>query len=177
MKITIKLVLFIVLSTLAANAIAKDKEYTINSISIKDNPRRTSYTPGAALDLTGLWIYAITNNGDTIPKSEGYTSNPTEGTVLNKPGIQKIEISFAEKTTSFDIQIRDILIDSIKKIGLPLLEIHADSEPTCEMVSAPQGCWGAGQINANKAKGELTITQKNKTYTKASLTTKRKQRA
>lgn len=53
----------------------------------------------------------------------------------------------------------DELTQSLLDTGLPLLRIDTEGkvEPTCEYVSHPEGCNGAGIKNAVKVPGELTL--------------------
>jgi hypothetical protein len=53
----------------------------------------------------------------------------------------------------------DSLTTSLLNTGLPLVFINTlnKEEPTCEYVSPPEGCWGAGIKNATKVPGSIAI--------------------
>lgn len=55
----------------------------------------------------------------------------------------------------------DDLTKSLLEIGLPLVVINTvkHEEPTCEYVSAPDGCWGSGIMNATKIPGSIAIME------------------
>lgn len=55
----------------------------------------------------------------------------------------------------------DSLTLSLLDTGLPLVVINTinNEEPTCEYVSPPEGCWGAGITNATKVPGSIDIIQ------------------
>lgn len=61
---------------------------------------------------------------------------------------------------SVNTQAYDFDIQSIRNIGLPVVEITTvDGEmPTCEHITHPEGSMGEGITNATKVKGQLCIT-------------------
>lgn len=60
---------------------------------------------GQALDLTGLKLKVMYNNGTEEIVETGYTSSIEDGTIFNNVENKTIEISYKEKTTSFDIDV------------------------------------------------------------------------
>lgn len=51
------------------------------------------------------------------------------------------------------------LYDSLSNMSIPLLDIITENEeePTCEIVSAPEGAWGIGILNATKVPASMKI--------------------
>ena len=78
-----------------------DKEKGLVNIEI-DLPSKVKYTKGEELDLTGLNITAIYNDGTKEQITQGYN---VEGYSSNKVGKQFISISYKEYTKSYEIEI------------------------------------------------------------------------
>ncbi len=75
--------------------------------------------------------------------------------VLKEKGGEKAYVS-----SSFNVKYKcDSLNKSILETGLPLVIIETANHetPTCDYVSPPDGCWGAGIINTTKVPGSLEI--------------------
>ena len=53
----------------------------------------------------------------------------------------------------------DSVITTVLKAGLPVLciETIGHEEPTCDYVSAPEGCWGKSIMNATKVPGRIQL--------------------
>ena len=53
----------------------------------------------------------------------------------------------------------DSVITTVLKAGLPVLRIETigHEEPTCDYVSAPEGCWGKSIMNATKVPGRIQL--------------------
>lgn len=68
----------------------------LESIAITTNPK-TTYEPGAALDLSGMVVTATYNNGKTADVTASCTANPADGTVLSNEGEQAVVISYTER--------------------------------------------------------------------------------
>lgn len=84
-------------------------EAALESITIKSGPERVSYTVGEVLDLTGLVLTAEYSDGTTKDITEGYTTDPAEGTELSTEGTEMISVSYSEggveKSTSFTVVV------------------------------------------------------------------------
>jgi len=82
---------------------------TLESISVKSTPDKTTYTVDETLDLTGLVLEALYSDSTTQDITTGYTADPAEGTVLNTEGEQTITISYTEgevtKTATFNVTV------------------------------------------------------------------------
>lgn len=79
-------------------------EHQVEEIEIENLPK-TKYVVGQALDLTGLKLKVMYNNGTEEIVETGYTSSIENGTIFNNVENKTIEISYKEKTTSFDIDV------------------------------------------------------------------------
>jgi len=98
-------------------------EITVKEISIKTPPDNTKYFIGESLNLSGLIITLIKNNGDTKDiilsnfESEGLTCFPENGTILTEPIVITIthNESGANKSLIITLKITDIE-DNIYKI-------------------------------------------------------------
>lgn len=83
---------------------------TVTSIAIKTTPDKMSYFVGETLDKTGLTLTANYNNGTSKTISSGFTYTPE---ALNTAGSQKITVTYSGKTTTFDVNVENIVISSI----------------------------------------------------------------
>ena len=72
---------------------------TLNTDNVKKN-----YYTGEALDLTGLVATATYSDNSTTPVTS-YVTNPTNGTVLNTIGEQKVTVTYEQKTTDFKVTV------------------------------------------------------------------------
>lgn len=82
-------------------------EPEITNISIKTRPTKTTYNVGESLDLGGLVIQVTYNDESTEDITEGFTSNPANGTVLNSTGRQTVVITYEGKTAQFSIIVNE----------------------------------------------------------------------
>ena len=81
---------------------------TLTSISVTNNPSKTSYVVGETLNLSGLVITAnYSDNSSSVVT--GYTTNPANGATLNTVGTQVVTVSYVEnsitKTTTFNVTV------------------------------------------------------------------------
>ncbi len=79
----------------------------LTQIRVKTNPTKTKYIKGEQLDLSGLVILATYSNGLTQDVTEGYESDPAEGTILETIGRQKVTITYEGKTTQFTVIVSE----------------------------------------------------------------------
>ena len=88
----------------------------LESIEIESLPNKLSYYQGEKLDVEGLVVNAIFNTGNKI------SLNPDEYTVsslTNEPGVQTIVISYNGKTISFDVEVKELVLDTLTIKKLP----------------------------------------------------------
>lgn len=93
-------------------------EHQVEEIEIENLPK-TKYVVGHALDLTGLKLKVMYNNGTEEIVETGYTSSIENGTIFNNVENKTIEISYKEKTTSFDIDVVKKQVEKLKGISAP----------------------------------------------------------
>ncbi|MCL1808917.1 MAG: bacterial Ig-like domain-containing protein [Clostridiales bacterium] len=115
------------------NGITKSAEFSVTVTAvvltgITATPLRTVYYVGETLDFTGMVVKAVYNNGSEKVLTEGYTTNPSSGTELNTAETITVTVSYTEngdaeepitKTTSFDITVLDVELESIAVTKLP----------------------------------------------------------
>ena len=73
---------------------------TLNTANVKKD-----YTYNTKLNLNGLKIIGHYSDGTTAEYTDGYTSDPANGTLLTKIYSNTVTISFGGKTASFDIWV------------------------------------------------------------------------
>lgn len=83
-------------------------EKSLTGISLNTDSVKTSYNHNEALDLTGLVVNAVYNDGSTEAVTD-YTTNPANGTVLNTVGNQTVTVTYKGKTSSFDVAVNRTL--------------------------------------------------------------------
>lgn len=93
-------------------------EHQVEEIEIENLPK-TKYVVGQALDLTGLKLKVMYNNGTEEIVETEYTSSIENGTIFNNVENKTIEISYKEKTTSFDIDVVKKQVEKLKGISAP----------------------------------------------------------
>ena len=82
----------------------KESEVTLTSIEIKTAPKKTTYTQGEFLDLTGLEVQAVYSNKDRKNITE-YIVNPAVSEALNTLGTITVTIIYEKKTATFEITV------------------------------------------------------------------------
>ena len=83
---------------------------TLSSISVKSSPTKTSYYVGDTLNTAGLVLNLTYNNGTTSTASSGFTCSPT---TLSTAGTQKITVTYSGKTTSFNVNVTAVAVESV----------------------------------------------------------------
>ncbi|MCR5308709.1 MAG: bacterial Ig-like domain-containing protein [Bacilli bacterium] len=95
-------------------------EKSLTGISLNTENVKTSYNHKETLDLTGLVVNAVYNDGSTEAVTD-YTTNPANGTALNTVGNQTVTVTYKDKTSSFDVAVNKTLssiainTDNVKK--------------------------------------------------------------
>ena len=92
------------------------KEISLADIKIKTNPTRLNYFIGEYVDTTGLELVAIYNNGTTKNIIDGFSIDTNE---LLNTGKQKVTVTYKNKTTSFEIDVVEVKVVSIRVKELP----------------------------------------------------------
>ena len=84
----------------------------VSSISIASTPK-TEYFKGDKLDISGLSINVIYNNGKTELLQTGFTTTPANGATLNMQS-KTLTVSYGGKTTSISLNIKDVVVTYIE---------------------------------------------------------------
>ena len=92
------------------------KEDVLTEIKVASNPVKTTYFVGDTLDTTGLVLAVTYNNGKSETISEGFTCNPS---TLETAGKQKITIIYGDKSTSFNVEVKEVEIFDISIASVP----------------------------------------------------------
>ncbi len=83
-------------------------EPAVDSLTVKTQPARTTYTIGEKLDTTGLVLQAVITSEDgetnTFDVASGYYCTPE---VLNTVGTQTVTASYGGKTATFTVTVTD----------------------------------------------------------------------
>lgn len=88
----------------------------VKSIGFKTLPTRTDYYLGEKIDTSGLVLKVMYNNGTTKEITKDFTIDKTTATTI---GTEKITISYAGKTLSYTINVKELKIDKIAIKSLP----------------------------------------------------------
>ena len=83
-------------------------ENNIQSIIIKNTPK-TEYKYGEALDITGGTIETVRSNG--AKEIVNITTSMVTGYNPNKIGKQKITVTYKDKTTTYEVDVKDYIKD------------------------------------------------------------------
>lgn len=90
-------------------------EKNVTSINVSSLPDKTTYLEGQELDLTGMTVTALYDNGD----SEAITKYDVTGYDKNKVGNQNITVSFGGFTASFIVTVKAKTVTGIKILSEP----------------------------------------------------------
>jgi hypothetical protein len=77
---------------------------SVASMKVDSLPQKTVYNLGEKLDLSGLKISAVTENG-TIFEAFEYTVSPNEN--LDTAGVNRVNVSFAGASVDFEVNVID----------------------------------------------------------------------
>ena len=83
---------------------------TVQSVSIKTKPNKTTYYVGDTLDNTGLTLTVKYTDGSTKTISSGYTCSIT---TLNVQGTQTVSITYGGKSATFTVTVKPATLVSI----------------------------------------------------------------
>ena len=90
------------------------EELAADSIQVETLPNRLQYKVGDRLDPTGLSLRVQLSDGNSRILTEGFSLDPSQ---LERPGIQTIQVSYAGRTCSFQVQV-DAAEEVIEGIGV-----------------------------------------------------------
>ena len=82
----------------------------VSGIVMNKLPSKTAYEVGQNLESAGLALVATYTDGTKAKITDGYTCSPT---ALTKAGQQKITVKFGGKTTTFDVTVKEVKLDSV----------------------------------------------------------------
>lgn len=82
-------------------------EPTINRIEVTSMPKKTTYTLGEPLDLTGIVVQSVNSNGDKNDVTTSCEFSPNDGSILNEVGNVAITVSYQGLVTSFNITVSE----------------------------------------------------------------------
>jgi beta-lactam-binding protein with PASTA domain len=83
---------------------------TVQSVSIKTKPNKTTYYVGDTLDNTGLTLTVKYTDGSTKTISSGYTCSIT---TLNVQGTQTVSITYGGKSATFTVTVKPATLVSV----------------------------------------------------------------
>lgn len=89
-------------------------EPTVSSLQIAQLPTKTSYNTGDAVDLRGVRVYVIYDDGSYQLVSEGFTAYPER---LTQAGTQTVWLTYGGKSCSFDVSVREAA-QTVQGIGV-----------------------------------------------------------
>jgi len=88
---------------------------SFENIKLTTPPTKLTYLEGDALDLSGMIITAVMNNGTESSINSGYTVSGYSST----PGVHTVSVTYLEKTVSFEVTVTEKEIVSLKLEALP----------------------------------------------------------
>ncbi len=107
---------------------------TVSSVKINTLPEKTTYyTSDTRLDLSGLSLEVTYSNGAVKTVDAGYSV--PYGYDLNKSGIQNVNIAYSGATASFEINVIDKRLESIKINHLPKTQYYLGETMTASGLS------------------------------------------
>ena len=77
----------------------------VNYVSIKSLPNKLNYLIGEKLDLTGLNLVAVNNDGSIVVTDKDYVVSKIS---LDTVGVKQVNIIYGGKSVSFDIQVSQL---------------------------------------------------------------------
>ena len=90
------------------------KEVVLESLAVKQLPHKVEYYVGEILDLSGLIIEGTYNNGVTKEITDYTVSKLTDN-----PGKQTVTVSYNGKTVSFEVEVKEVVLESLTIKQLP----------------------------------------------------------
>ena len=85
------LLVFVVTAILFSSCINQDESKRVVAIEVKSSPYKTTYTVGEALDLTGLVISNVYEDG-MRDNAVDFETTPARGEILRTTGTQNVTV-------------------------------------------------------------------------------------
>ncbi|MBR5459656.1 MAG: bacterial Ig-like domain-containing protein, partial [Clostridia bacterium] len=92
----------------------------LDHIEIQTLPEKTAYYDGDEVDLSGIELVAVLENGESVAIDDGYAA--TVDTV--KLGDTSITVVFGGKEASFDITVEEVVLESIQLNNFPVKHVE-----------------------------------------------------
>lgn len=93
-----------------------DSKKTLSSISIKTKPNKLTYFEGEKINTKGMILKLIYNDSSTKTVDCCFSVGPNTATNVGK---QSIKVTYENKTTSYDIEVKKVLVNKITIKSLP----------------------------------------------------------
>ncbi len=114
-------------------------EATLQSISVKTNPTKTTYTVGETLNTAGLTLTATYSDKSTQTITSGFTCSPTK---LDVAGFRTVTVSYGGKTATFGVTVNNpaLIQGKVKAVSVGDVSIYYKSSTTLKpTVTADEG--------------------------------------
>ena len=114
-------------------------EATLQSISVKTNPTKTTYTVGETLNTAGLTLTATYSDKSTQTITSGFTCSPIK---LDVAGFRTITVSYGGKTATFGVTVNNPASTQgkVKAVAVGDVSIYYKSSTTLKpTVTADEG--------------------------------------
>ena len=102
-------------------------EVTLQSISVKTNPTKTTYFVGETLDTAGLVLTAAYSDGSSKDITSGFTCSPTK---LTTAGRQTITVTYQGKTTTFVVTVNAPTQGKVKSVSVDNVTLNYKASTT-----------------------------------------------
>ena len=93
-----------------------DNKKTLSSISVKTKPNKLTYFEGEKINTKGMTLNLTYNDSSTKTISCCFSISPNTATNVGK---QHIKVTYENKTTSFDIEVKKVSVSKITIKSLP----------------------------------------------------------
>lgn len=93
-----------------------DNKKTLSSISVKTKPNKLTYFEGEKINIKGMTLNLTYNDSSTKTISCCFSISPNTATNVGK---QHIKVTYENKTTSFDIEVKKVSVSKITIKSLP----------------------------------------------------------
>ncbi|MBR6005454.1 MAG: bacterial Ig-like domain-containing protein, partial [Clostridia bacterium] len=87
------------------------KSAMISTIRVTSKPNRISYYLNEKLDTKGMVVTVNYTDGSTEDLTEGFKCSPVN---LNEKGVQKIIVTYENKSTAFNVTVKEDVVKSIE---------------------------------------------------------------
>ncbi len=98
----------------------------LSAVTVKTAPTKTTYTFGEALDLSGLVLKALYDDGSNESITDGFV---VSGYDKNKAGTQTITLTYGGKTTTVEVSVADRMVSLVTIQTQPSKLVYQYGEP------------------------------------------------